>query len=98
MARNEDGFWVEDEPCHGKDAERRFENESQWMADTIARLDRIMSHRRYRDDRWNLLQYRDGLIIQLHDHERIGRAYDARYAAALSDPTGQDLDAFYGDY
>lgn len=97
MPYNDDGFYYE-EACHGKDAERRFHRTERDMQTTITRLDAILRNRRI-GSRYNAIRaYRDALVIDLHDHQTAGRDYDRRHAEAMSDPTGQDLDTFYGDY
>ncbi len=97
MPYNGDGFYYE-EAYHGKDADRRFYSETQDMRRTISRLDSILSNRRCGSRRAQLTDYRNALLADLHDHELCGSRYDARLAAAREDMTGQDEDAFYGDY
>ena len=97
MPYNEDGFRYE-EACHGKDADRCFARAGRDMETTIARLDAILRNRRI-GSRYEVIRaHRDGLVVELHDHRTAGARYDRAYAKAMSDPTGQDLDTFYGDY
>ena len=96
MPYNDDGFYYE-EAMHGKDAKRRFYKSAQEMRDRIKKLELLIASRGSGPRREGWEWQRKCLIVALHDHERIGAAYDARYAEAMSDPTGQDLDRFYGD-
>lgn len=97
MPYDGDGFYYE-EACHGKDAERRFHRAERSMEEAIAKLDRILRNRRIGTRREFLTNWRNNLLAELHEHRQAGARYDARHRAAMDDPTGQDLDAFYGDH
>ena len=98
MPYNDDGVYIENEPSHGKDADRRFYQNLAEMRDRIERIERIISKTRVRTTVLDRLQEeRIDLILSLHDARSAGAKYDERLAEAMADPTGQDLDTFYGD-
>lgn len=98
MPYNDDGFYIENEPSHGKDADRRFHRNLSAMLGRIKRIERIISNTRVRATVLDRLKgERIDLILSLHDARSAGAEYDERHAEAMSDPTGQDLDTFYGD-
>lgn len=75
------------------DLDRRCESQVRALESRIARIDELLPKmRRTRRAAW--LEQRNALLIELHDMRRAHRAYDQRLAAAMDDPTGQDLDLF----
>lgn len=40
---------------------------------------------------------RRDLIVGIYDEQRLEARYDMAHAQAMEDPTGQDLDDFYGE-
>jgi hypothetical protein len=98
MPYYDDGVYIENEPSHGKDADRRFYRNLAAMRDRIERIERIMSDTRVRATVLaRLKEERIDLILSLHDARNAGAKYDERLAEAMADPTGQLLDTFYGD-